>query len=178
MDAMQFEVLPANALRRSARAQVRALCSDAYGEDFSPYLELLVDAVHVLARRDGALVGHAAWVARTLYLGEARQPLDSAYVEAVAVPTALQGRGYGTQLMRALPPLLTDFDVAVLSPSQPRFYARLGWQAWRGRLWYRDGDETIPTPEEGVMIYRLPRTPRDLDLDASLGVDWRRVEVW
>ena len=35
-----------------------------------------------------------------------------------------------------------------------------------------------PTPDETVMILRLPRTPPDLDLDAPLSAEWRRGELW
>ena len=178
MATPRIEVVPAAALDRATRAEILAVCSDAYEEDFSAYLALLAGAVHVLARLDGALVAHAAWVERPLHAENLATPLRSAYVEAVAVPTALRGRGLGTQVLAALPPLLEDYDVAALSPSEPGFYARLGWERWRGALWYRDGDTKVPTPEEEIMILRLPRTPTNLDLDASLGVDWRPLEVW
>ena len=34
------------------------------------------------------------------------------------------------------------------------------------------------TPDETVMILRLPGTPTDLDLDAALSAEWRRGEPW
>jgi GNAT superfamily N-acetyltransferase len=176
--ALQLEVVPAAALDGATRAEILAVCSDAYEEEFSAYLELLAGAVHVLGRHDGALVAHAAWVERPLYAGNLVAPLRAAYVEAVAVPTALQGRGHGTQVLAALPPLLEDYDIAALSPSEAGFYARLGWETWRGALWYRDGDAEVPTPEEEIMILRLPKTPTTLDLSARLGIDWRPLEVW
>jgi hypothetical protein len=36
----------------------------------------------------------------------------------------------------------------------------------------------IHTPEEDVMIHRLPRTPAHLDLAAELETDWRDGDVW
>lgn len=178
--ALQFEAVPAAALDRTTRAEILAVCSDAYEEDFAAYLELLAGAVHVLGRLDGALVAHAAWVERPLYASNLATPLRAAYVEAVAVPTALQGRGHGTQVLAALPPRLEDYDIAALSPSEPGFYARLGWETWRGPLWYREAGTgaEVPTLEEEIMVLRLPKTPTTLDLSARLGIDWRPLEVW
>ena len=175
---MELQVVHAAALQRTVRAEILSVCSDAYEEDFSAYLGLLGDATHVLARRDGLLVAHAAWVERPLYAGNFPAALRAAYVEAVAVPRALQRRGLGTQVLAALPPLLESYDIAALSPSDSRFYARLGWQMWRGPLWYRHGGAEVPTPDEEVMVLRLPKTPPTLDLSARLGIDWRPLEVW
>ena len=74
--------------------------------------------------------------------------------------------------------LLEGFDIAALSPSEDGFYQRLGWEAWTGPLAYLQDSVLVPTPEEQVMIYRLPRTPARLDLDAALTCDWRPGDVW
>lgn len=178
MNSSKIEVVPAAELDASLRADILALCSDAYEEDFTPYLDLLSQAVHVLLRVDGKLVGHAAWVARQLYVENLDQPLRAAYVEAVAVPTALQGRGYGRSVMSALPPLFDDFDIAALSPSEVAFYESLGWELWQGPLSYlHDGGEFI-VPDEEAMIFRLARTPHTLDTSTTLTAEWRPGDVW
>jgi len=100
-------------------------------------------------------------------------------VEAVTTLPERQGRGYASALLARIPSLVGDFDLAALSPSDAAFYRRLGWEMWEGPLSYAapSGAE-IPTPEEQVMIYRLPRTPATLDLRAGLSTDWRPLEVW
>ena len=69
---------------------------------------------------------------------------------------------------------------ACLFASSPSFavtYARLGWEFWRGPLFIRRADRLIPTPDEDVMILRLPKTP-PLDLEAPLSAEWREGELW
>jgi len=58
------------------------------------------------------------------------------------------------------------------------FYARLGWECWRGPLSVRVGARLVPTPDEEVMALRLPRTPTPLDLSLPLAVSWRLGDVW
>jgi len=160
------------------RSEIVALCSDAYEEDFAPYFRLLSGATHVLAIESSRIVSHAAWLPRLLRVGRMRLPLSCAYVEAVATPIALQRKGLGTLVLRAIPPLLDGYDVAALSPSNPAFYMRAGWEMCAGRLFYLEGDRRFACEREEVMIHRLPRTPASLDLSADLECDWREGDVW
>ena len=69
--------------------------------------------------------------------------------------------------MRRLAAEINDYEIACLQTDIPGFYARLGWEEWRGPLGGRGDDGLIPTPDQrGVMIHRLPRTPT-LDLDCA-----------
>jgi GNAT superfamily N-acetyltransferase len=174
----RIAVVPSDAMRDQRREELLSLCTRAYGEDFSSYLRLLSPAVHVLAYVDGKLVSHAAWVERQLH-AEHVGPLRTAYVEAVATLPDHQGEGYASAVLSKIPSLVGDFALAALSPSDQGYYRRLGWELWEGPLSYRSptGAE-IPTPEEQVMIYRLPLTPVSLDLRARLSTDWRPGEVW
>lgn len=174
----EIRVVSNAALEADLRTRVLALCSEAYEEDFSAYFELLRGGTHVLAFESGELVSHAAWVERELRVGAERRPLATAYVEAVATATRWQRRGLATVVLRSLPPLLHGFALAALSPSNAAFYTRLGWEMWQGPLFYREADRRIATPDEEVMIHRLPKTPPDLDLRDELETDWRPVEVW
>jgi aminoglycoside 2'-N-acetyltransferase I len=79
--------------------------------------------------------------------------------------------------MRHLAEQILDFDLGGLSPSDPGFYARMGWESWRGPLAIRSAEGLLATPGEDVMILRLPRTP-PLDLDSSLSAEWRSGELW
>jgi GNAT superfamily N-acetyltransferase len=176
--AHAIEVVAHDALGPRRADELLALCSAAYEEDFAPHFALLGEAMHVLLSIDGRLVAHAAWVARTLRVGDRREPLACAYVEAVATWPALQRRGFGTAVLRAVPPLLGDFDIAALSPSEPAFYARSGWEPWSGPLFCLHDGRRVATPGEDVMVYRLSRTPVDLALDGALEADWRPGDIW
>lgn len=158
--------------------ELLSLCSRAYEEDFSSYLQLLSPAMHMLARLNGELVSHVAWIERELRASDIGA-LRMAYIEAVATAPEHQGRGYATALLSKIPALVGDFALAALSPVNADYYRRLGWELWQGPLSYIAPDGTeIPTPEEQLMIHRLPLTPAALDLRAGLSVDWRPLEVW
>lgn len=175
---LQISVLPTGQLTDFQREELLSLCSRAYEEDFTSYLRMLNPAVHVLGGIEGRLVAHLAWIERELR-ADGVGALRTAYVEAVATLPEFQRRGFASQLLTAIPPLIIDFDLGALSPSAEPFYARLGWERWRGPLSYRDPDgHEVETPEDEVMIYRLPRTPRNLDVAAGLSADWRPIEVW
>ena len=154
------------------------LCSIAYEEDFTAYLQLLSPATHLLGYSNGELVSHVAWVERELHVG-GLGPLRTAYIEAVATLPSHQRCGFATALMQATPPLVREFQLAALAPSDAAFYQRLGWRMWKGALSYIDPTGAqIETPDEQVMIYSLPSTPSNLDVRASLTTKWRAIEVW
>jgi GNAT superfamily N-acetyltransferase len=171
-----IDVIPSAALGAQVHAEILDLCSKAYEEDFAPYLDLLTSAVHVILRDQKQLIAHAAWIERDLMADHVA--LRTAFIEAVAVTPSLQRQGYGSKIMSALPPLLSHFDLAALSPSDEAFYRRLGWETWEGPLSYQHGANQIPTPDECVMIYRLPRTPVALNIGSSLKADWRDGDIW
>jgi aminoglycoside 2'-N-acetyltransferase I len=80
--------------------------------------------------------------------------------------------------MKRLAQEIRAYDLGGLSPFSVAYYARLGWELWRGPLFIRTDDGLLPTLEaEDVMILRLPNTP-DLDLDAPLSAEWREGELW
>lgn len=177
-DALRISVVDAADLTPDERAHVLALCSEAYEEDFTTELELLVNATHLLALVDGELVSHAAYVPRELRVGAAGIVLRCAYIEAVATRVEWQGLGYGSAVMRAIPPLLGAFDIAALSPSHEGFYAQLGWELWRGPRQYLRDEVRVETPEEEVMVYRFAWTAAGISPEDTLEIDWRRGEVW
>ena len=171
-----FEVRRADELSDAQRAEIIDLCAAAYEEPFGWLFELLPDSTHVLARHEGTLVCHAAWVTRWLQ-PEGRAPLRTAYVEAVATAPERQRRGLATAVMRELQAQIGDYELGALSPFDVGFYERLGWELWRGALATRTADGPVPTPDEEVMILRLASTPA-LDVSLPLSVEWRRGEVW
>lgn len=173
----QIQVIPASRLSPALRSEILALCQRAYEEDLGPLFETFQGAVHLLGWSAGRLVSHALWVTRFLQAGSGPL-LRTAYVEAVATDPDQQRRGYAAIIMRRLVEEIQDYDLAALSPFSVEYYARLGWELWRGPLFIRQEDVLLPSPEdEEVMIYRLPLTPR-LDLHDSLSAEWREGELW
>jgi aminoglycoside 2'-N-acetyltransferase I len=179
LDGIVFSVVPAKELGDVARNDVVELCSEAYETDFSEYLAWLKRVTHVLARdEDGRLVSHACWITRWLQV-ESNEPMRTAYVEAVATANSARNRGIASAVMRKLQDSVTDYDIAALSPAVEGIYTRLGWERWQGPLFVRkDGAIEASPDDEGVMIYRLPRTPA-LDLAKPLSIEWRPGgEIW
>ena len=172
-----IDVIGSDAMRGPMLREICALCTEAYQEDFSVHLEFLGGGVHVVGRLDGVLVSHAMWVTRMLEPA-GRPALRTAYVEAVATKPSHQRQGFASAILTRLASEIWDFDLGALSPSDPSFYARLGWERWQGPLFIRTDQGLLTTPDESVMILRLPGTPRDLDLTVSLSAEWRSGELW
>jgi aminoglycoside 2'-N-acetyltransferase I len=175
---MNVHVVPSAELPARTLDEIFALCDRAYEEDLRPAFRTLPDPVHVFAVEGGAVVSHALWVTRWLAPG-ARPPLRTAYVEAVATDPSWQGRGLATAVMRTLVTQISTFELAALSPSDRGWplYTRLGWQPWTGPLFVREDSGLVETPDEAILIHRLPRTP-PLDPGEPLSAEWRPGEVW
>ena len=177
-----LDVVHSAALDSTARTAIITLCELAYEEDFSRLFELLPGSVHVMARdEDGALISHAAFVERWLQ-PRGHPLLRTASVEAVATAPAAQRRGLATAVLRRLTDAVAAepaWQLAALSPSDAGFYARRGWELWRGPLAIRRDGAIDPSPgDEQVMIRRLARTPATLDPRVLLTAEWREGELW
>jgi aminoglycoside 2'-N-acetyltransferase I len=158
-------------------SEVLELCNQAYRRDYSPYLKMFQDPVHILGRYGGKLVSHALWITRWLQIGTAPF-LRTAYIEAVATDLEYRNRGFASEIMRRAAGEIKDFDIGGLSTGSQGFYTRLGWQLWEGQLFLRTDKGPVPTPDEhGVMVLPLPNTP-PLDLYAPLSIEWREIEPW
>jgi aminoglycoside 2'-N-acetyltransferase I len=175
-EGLALEVIKGTVLSEQERYEVVALCSRAFETNYGAFLAKFTDATHILARRKGILISHALWMPRWLQPKDL-PPLRTAYVEAVATEEAYRGRGYATAVMQRLAQEIRDFELGGLSPAEQGLYLRLGWELWRGPLFIRTAGELMPTPDEVVMILRLPQTP-NLDLDATLSAEWREGELW
>ena len=179
---IQLNVAGASALSGDARHEIIALCESAYDEDFSHLFEQFPDSVHVLARDErGSLVSHAEFVPRWLQI-EGRDVMRTAYVEAVATAPAHQRQGLATAVLQRLVDVVaadSTWELAALSPSDPPFYERRGWELWRGPLAIRRDGHLEPSPDdEQVMIRRLSRTPATIDTTVLLTAEWREGELW
>lgn len=158
-------------------AAIIALCDAAFEEETGPYFGAIGPGEHLIGWEDGELVAHLMWVARWLQ-PQGMEPISTAYVEMVATTAAARGRGYATRLLEAARPLFDGFELAALSPATENLYLRLGWSYWRGSLSSRQHGALTATPEDRVMILRLPGTPAALNVDTPLSVEWRQGEVW
>ena len=177
MPSFTIQRLSSSALSPSTAMTVRSLCQSAYEEDLAEYFENIGPGEHLLGWHDDQVVSHLMWVTRWLQPGDGPL-LRTAYVELVATAPAFQRRGYATALLEHFPSQVTDFDIAALGPATENLYAQLGWQYWRGPLAVRTDEGLVPTPEEQIMVLRLPRTPV-LDLGLPLSIEWRPgEEVW
>lgn len=174
---INFRVVAGKDLTQKERLEVIALCDLAYEEDLGAIISQFVDPVHVLGFLNEQLVSHALWITR--YLQPKGLPLlRTAYVEAVATHPDFQHRGFASAITRKVVEEIKDFDIAGLAPFSVDYYARLGWEKWRGPLYERRGGKLIASPtDERVMIHRLPKTP-ELDLDTAISIEWRVGEVW
>ena len=138
----------------------------------------MLPAVHFLLEAGGDVVSHAAVVERELHTGGHR--LSTGYVENMATRPELQGRGFGTRVLRAVNEhIAAAYQLGALDTSRPTFYERHGWRVWRGPISVRTEDGEVRTPEEegAVMVLATPTSP-SLDLDAPISCEWRPGDVW
>jgi aminoglycoside 2'-N-acetyltransferase I len=177
LDSLTIQVIKYQNFSENERMEVLALCSQAFKRDYSPILRSFQDTTHILGKYQGLLVTHALWVTRWLQVGTS-PPMRTAYIEAVATELGFRSKGFASEIMKTLAGKIQDFDVGALSTGSSNFYARFGWQLWRGPLFMRTDNKLVPTPNEhGVMVLSLLGTP-PLDLDAPLSVELRKGEVW
>jgi aminoglycoside 2'-N-acetyltransferase I len=164
-------------LSQTESSEILTLCSQAYEEDYAPYLETFESSCHILARLDGRLVSHALWITRWLQIGSGPL-LRTAYVEGVATDAHYRSRGFASAVMERLAREIIDFEIGGLSPAETSLYSRLGWEYWLGPLFHRKDGMLFRDPaDEAIMILRLPKTPV-LDLTQPISVEWRQGEVW
>jgi aminoglycoside 2'-N-acetyltransferase I len=167
---MDFVVAESDGLDAATRLEARSLWSRAFGDRFDEHdAEHAFGGVHVLARTDDRLVGHASALPRRIRFAD--QPWRTVgYVEAVAVDPRYQRRGIGRQIMQILQSEISSrWPVAMLSTGRATaFYESLGWESWRGSSFTRTASNTVVADGEhgGLLIFRIDR-----DLVPDLHVD-------
>lgn len=164
---------------RDLLAEIRRLLDLAFEGDFSDDdWDHAVGGRHVVVRDGGVVLAHAAVVPRTLHAGD--RSLRTGYVEAVATTVARRRQGWGTAAMTEAGVLIRrEFELGALATGEHAFYARLGWQRWRGPTSARHGAEVVRTEEDddAVMVLRVGPS-RELDLTAPLTCEGRRGADW
>ena len=178
---LALELWPTDGLSEEVRSAIVDVCVAAHDEPefiflFTRYIQH--GGRHVIGYDDGRLVAHAVATTRFVQIDDSHM-MRTAYIDAVSTHPDVQGRGYGSDVMRRLAAALDDHEIGALETDKPHFYERLGWRLWRGPLAGRDLDGTVePTPDQtGVMVLELPMSPA-LDLDASLTILRQPERIW
>lgn len=178
--AREVSVLESAEVDVAARAELRRLWTDAFGDRFDDHdAEHAFGGVHVLVRDGGHLVGHASAVPRQIRFGE--QPWRTvAYVEAVATDPARQGEGIGRSTMERLQDeIASRWEIAMLSTGRATgFYEQLGWQRWLG-LSYTQTEAGVVLDGEhgGLMVFTL-RPAATVDRTLSVTCRDRAGDAW
>lgn len=165
-------------LDSAARAELRQLWADAFGDRFDDHdADHAYGGVHVLAYADDQIVGHASAVPRRIRIG--LDWWDAAYVEAVASRPSAQRAGVGTAVMRRLHDEIdARWPIAFLSTGRARdFYLRLGWEVWDGPSSVLTNHGEVSTDEEhgGILVRRSPDGP---DLGLPITCEDRPGDAW
>lgn len=174
--ALELLTVSSTEMKPSQISDVIQLCSQVFQCDYSYYMNLPLDRVHVLGYIDGLLVSHALWLDRRLRVGDGPR-LNSAYVEGVATREDRRKQGFGSAVMQRLQKEIAGYDLGALSPSRPEWYERLGWVRWQGPLWIVKDCDRLETSDECVLVYRTPQTGQ-IDLTSRLTGEWRPFELW
>lgn len=169
-------------LDHETRDEARRMVIDAFGGgalDFTDAdWEHALGGMHALITHHGALIGHAAVVARRLLYRDSA--LRCGYVEAVAVREDWRGHGLATALMDAVEQVLRGaYRLGALSASNAGrgLYAGRGWLPWSGPTAVLAPSGVQRTPEDDGSVFVLPISV-DLDTSETLACDWRDGDVW
>jgi aminoglycoside 2'-N-acetyltransferase I len=174
-----FRIARTEDLSSELLAKIKSMLEDAFAEPFVEDWDHALGGMHFIVEDEDEPLSHASVVERALETGGRR--LRTGYVEAVATRPDMQGEGLGAQVMAAATEhIRRDYELGALGTGSFDFYARLGWEVWRGPLFVRTESGPMRTPDEDgfVMVLRTPSTPRGLDLSAELSCDWRTGDVW
>lgn len=174
------QIVESRDLADPARQAIRRLLDAAFDGDFSDDdWRHALGGWHALIESPAGVIAHAAVVPRVLRVGETA--FDGGYVEAVAVMPDCQRSGLGTAVMRAVTDRVrAGYEIGALSTGEWPFYARLGWERWRGPTFVRLADGTLrrsPAEDDGVMILRCALR-MDVDVTAAIACDERSGDSW
>ncbi|MEH3141008.1 MAG: GNAT family N-acetyltransferase [Mycobacterium kyogaense] len=179
---MRARLVHTSDLDDDSRADARRMLTEAYGGEFSDSdWEHALGGMHAVVCQRGAIIGHAAVVARRLLYRDTA--LRCGYVEAVAVREDHRGQGLAHALMEAAEQVIRGgYVLGALSTSElgRPLYTSRGWTPWRGTTSVLAPSGLMRTPDDDGSVFVLPVTSTvDLDAaDADLACDWRDGDVW
>lgn len=175
-----LRTVPSADLDRAGRLELRGVLDAAFDEHgfTDEHWGHALGGVHVLARRDGALVGHAAVVGRQLIAGG--RTLRTGYVEAVAVAPGAHRQGIAGVIMVEVERLIrggSELGALAASEAGAGLYRSRGWLQWQGPLCALTPDGRIEGDASRVFVLPTPATP-PLDPGGQLTCDWRSGSLW
>lgn len=177
---LTLRTTPTADLEPAERVQLRAFLDTAFPAGFGDdHWSHALGGVHVLAHRDGELVGHGAVVVRQLIVGD--RTLRTGYVEAVAVAASARRRGVATALMSEVERLVlggSELGALAASVDGTGLYESRGWTRWRGPLCALTPDGRTEGDASRVFVLPTPETPMALEPHLPLVCDWRRGSLW
>jgi aminoglycoside 2'-N-acetyltransferase I len=173
---LSLEIKPGESLRESELEEIIGLCSRAFQEPFTPYIQVFKNPIHILGRIGGEIITHALWITRWLQV-KGSPIIKTAYVEAVATEEGHRRKGYASAVMTCLADQIQDHEIGGLSPAETTLYVNLGWEYWQGPLYARKGKRWLLVPDETFMIFRTLKTP-PLDTRSPISIEWREGEIW
>ena len=177
---MEFVVVDSDHLDAASREALRMLWDQAFRDGFSDEdADHAYGGVHVLARENERLIGHASAVPRRIRFGD--QPWRTVgYVEAVATLPERQGEGIGRRTMEALQEeIRSRWPVALLSTGRATgFYELLSWEQWHGLSYTQTAAGAVRDGEHGgLMILRFDRSAVP-DLSVDVTCEDRPGDAW
>jgi len=176
---VDIRILASHEFSEAGLQTLRELLDESFEDGFrEDDWDHTVGGLHVLAVEDGGIVSHAAVVERLLTAEE--RPLRTGYVEGVATPLEHRGKGHASTVMREIGELIRgSYELGGLSTGLPDFYARLGWELWRGPTYMSSpaGPQRTPEDDGSVMVLRTTST-QQLKTTRPLMCDWRSGDVW
>ncbi len=157
---MELTIRTTAELSATDLADARALCDAAWGAKGRRFRDeswkLALGGTHVLGRAHGRMVVHVSAVDRVLEIDG--RPYSTGYVEAMATLPERWRQGLGTIGLEAINAVIDErYELGGLATGANRFYERLGWERWPGRLGVRRGARVDLTPwEKGDVMVRVP----------------------
>jgi len=180
VDPIDVTVHRTEDLDAGQRRRISDVCNHANDtEEFDDLFRIYIPSGgrHIVGTIDGVVVSHAVVTTRWVQPAGC-EPLRTAFVDAVATDPAAQHRGAATTVIARLNQVIDDYEIGCLQTDIPGFYARIGWERWRGPLAGRRDAELVPTPDQhGVMVLPLPSGP-PLDLDQLLSIEAQPNRFW
>ena len=159
--------------------ELHAMCVRAFDGDFDPEdWEHALGGRHFVAYLDELPVSHASVVTRILEVNG--RPLQTGYVEAVATEPDFQGQGFGALVVAEATAWISgSYEFGALGTDAYGFYARFGWERWKGTTLVRDGDIVRRTQDDddAMMVFRCDPSVA-IDLEGTLLCEARPGDDW
>lgn len=140
--------------------------------------EHTIGGTHFFVTEEAEVVSHASVVPRHLHADGSS--FRTGYVEGVATHPDHRHRGLGLAVVTAATDhVRSEYELGGLGTDLFSFYARAGWERWRGKTFARTSRGLIHTADEDgyVMVLRFGASAT-LDLDSEISCEERNGDDW